>query len=144
MPNVTWWHETTLLDDTSVILSGNRVKNVLNLQKIERRQLHMVYTCQASNNNVTMPIVSSITLDVNCKYKYPNISNIIFLVVFCSFALCFFLLVRFITPFSIGPFGCDVAVATATVAVAVSRFSNENCIFLELVRASVCVYIDAV
>lgn len=74
LPNLTWWHETTLLDDTSVILSGNRVKNVLNLQKIERRQLHMVYTCQASNNNVTMPIVSSITLDVNRKYKY--LSNI--------------------------------------------------------------------
>ncbi|XP_031626202.1 nephrin-like isoform X1 [Contarinia nasturtii] len=67
LPNVTWWHETTLLDDTSVILSGNRVKNVLNLQKIERRQLHIVYTCQASNNNVTMPIVSSITLDVNLR-----------------------------------------------------------------------------
>lgn len=70
LPNVTWWHETTLLDDTSVVLSGNRVKNVLNLQKIERRQLHMVFTCQASNNQVGS-IASSITLDVNCKYKYP-------------------------------------------------------------------------
>lgn len=69
LPSVKWsTGDGRLLDDTSVVLSGNRVKNVLYLQKIERRQLHMVYTCQASNNNVTMPIVSSITLDMNCKY----------------------------------------------------------------------------
>lgn len=67
-PRLTWWHETTLLDNTSHVLSENRVKNVLKLQKLERRYLNTVYTCQASNNNVTNPITSSVTLDMNCEY----------------------------------------------------------------------------
>lgn len=52
------------------MLSENRVKNILKLTKIERRHLHTVYTCQASNNNVTAPIVSSVTLDMNCEYLH--------------------------------------------------------------------------
>ncbi|XP_070069739.1 uncharacterized protein side-VIII isoform X2 [Drosophila takahashii] len=68
-PRVTWLHGNTVYKDSSVgqALSERRVANVLSLQRLERRNLHMQLTCRAENNNLTTPIISSVVLDMNLR-----------------------------------------------------------------------------
>ncbi|KAF2898784.1 hypothetical protein ILUMI_07390 [Ignelater luminosus] len=64
-PKVTWWLENALLDDSCENLSENKVRNVLYIEKLQRKHLHKVLTCQASNNDVIAPISKSLYLDLN-------------------------------------------------------------------------------
>ncbi|KAJ8927526.1 hypothetical protein NQ314_019998 [Rhamnusium bicolor] len=82
-PKVTWWQENALLDDSYEYLSERRVKNVLHLEKLERKHLHTVFTCQASNNNLVAPISSSVTLDINRKFMCLHVDGNIFVVTSC-------------------------------------------------------------
>jgi len=73
-PRVTWLHGNTVYKDASVgqSLSERRVANVLSLQRLERRNLHMQLTCRAENNNLTTPIISSVVLDMNREFQTLN------------------------------------------------------------------------
>ena len=60
-------HEDKVLQSESMVMSDKRVKNVLHIERLQRSDLHRVLTCQSANNNVTQPITSSVTLDLNRK-----------------------------------------------------------------------------
>lgn len=66
-PTVNWWYNNEIVNHSSTILSERRVRNTLILNRLERKHLKAIFTCQASNNNVTNPISASIHLDMNRK-----------------------------------------------------------------------------
>ena len=72
LPKVTWWRDNVLLNSTTIHLSDKKVKNILQLNKLERRDLHNSYVCQSSNNDVSEPITSSVSLDLNCKHEQES------------------------------------------------------------------------
>ncbi|XP_076039411.1 uncharacterized protein LOC143024488 [Oratosquilla oratoria] len=63
-PKVTWWHEGSLLDDLSEVMTGPVTRNTLTLTSLSHRDLFRVLTCQASNSNMTIPLAASVTIDV--------------------------------------------------------------------------------
>ncbi|XP_038121999.1 nephrin isoform X2 [Culex quinquefasciatus] len=66
-PTVNWWYDNEIVNHSSTVLSERRVKNTLILSRLERKHLKAVFTCTASNNNVTNPISASVTLDMNLR-----------------------------------------------------------------------------
>lgn len=67
-PQVTWWREGVLLDESSEVTpSGHVTRNELELPTLARHDLMAVFTCQASNNNISAPLSASVTVDMNCE-----------------------------------------------------------------------------
>ncbi|XP_064469303.1 neural cell adhesion molecule 1-like isoform X2 [Ornithodoros turicata] len=67
-PAVTWWKDYTLLDESYFFSpDGSLVKNKLEISALTRNDLLAILTCQAANNNITVPASSSVTLDLNLK-----------------------------------------------------------------------------
>ena len=69
-PVVTWWRDHALMDDTfSTLPGGYKVENELVISDLKRSDLHSILTCQAANNNISVPVSTSVKLDMNCEYS---------------------------------------------------------------------------
>nr|XP_046911450.1 uncharacterized protein LOC124492570 isoform X3 [Dermatophagoides farinae] len=70
-PSLTWWRESVLLDDTyeqvTTPNSNTLVRNQLIIQSLRRQDLMAVFTCQASNNNISLPSTATVTVDLNFR-----------------------------------------------------------------------------
>ncbi|XP_076310343.1 protein turtle homolog B-like [Tachypleus tridentatus] len=66
-PTVSWLKDNSLLDKDYIFLPDKTVENVLNIPKLWRHDLLTNLTCQSSNNNVTVPVSSSVSIDLNLK-----------------------------------------------------------------------------
>ncbi|XP_076304629.1 uncharacterized protein LOC143222244 [Tachypleus tridentatus] len=66
-PTVTWWKDSSLLDDDYYVTPGGAVRNELLINRLQRDFLMSVLTCEASNSNLSMPVSKSVTLDLNWR-----------------------------------------------------------------------------
>ena len=48
--------------------AAGKVTNELRLVQLRRTDLHSILTCQASNNNISVPASTSVKLDMHCKF----------------------------------------------------------------------------
>ncbi|UYV62914.1 hypothetical protein LAZ67_2002439 [Cordylochernes scorpioides] len=79
-PHISWWHRTAdseaqLLDDSYEVASGGHVRNRLELPELARRHLLAVLVCRASNNNMSLPLETSVTLDLNLRPSEVSIET---------------------------------------------------------------------
>ena len=72
-PKVTWWRDHALLDSSDNNQASFKTENELILKDLQRDDLHSILTCQASNNNISVPVSTSVKLDMNCKYTPDEI-----------------------------------------------------------------------
>ncbi|XP_076325589.1 neural cell adhesion molecule 2-like isoform X2 [Tachypleus tridentatus] len=75
LPSVSWWRESVLLDTTYEIISKNIVQNTLLIPMLERQHLMATFSCQATNNNQTLPQSSTVTVDMNFRPLAVKITN---------------------------------------------------------------------
>ena len=54
----------------------NKVVNKLELSNLGRESVNSLYICQASNNNLSMPVSTSVSLDLSCN-NYQSSSSFI-------------------------------------------------------------------
>ena len=67
LSRVTWWRDHALLDD-SFAAEHSKVSNDLVVRDLRRSDLHTIFTCQAANNNISVPVSTSVKLDMQCEY----------------------------------------------------------------------------
>ena len=66
-PAVTWWRDHQIVDDSFDQTSQFKVTNLLTIPALRRSDLHSILTCQAKNNNESVPVSTSVKLDMTCK-----------------------------------------------------------------------------
>ncbi|XP_043593637.1 synaptogenesis protein syg-2-like isoform X6 [Bombus pyrosoma] len=67
-PKVRWWRGEMLLDskDEPGEFPSLR-RNALTVRELSRADLHAVFTCQASNNNISQPVSASVAIEMHLK-----------------------------------------------------------------------------
>lgn len=79
-PQITWRRDFNVIDKTYQHLDKEGTSNELRISSLNKNHRLSIFTCQASNNNLSVPLQSSITLDLNRKC---SLSSLLFSILFC-------------------------------------------------------------
>lgn len=74
-PALTWWRDYSVIDETFEYNEKDVTTNQLVIGSLARHHLLSIFTCQAANNNMTVPAAASLTLDLNLKPTDVKISQ---------------------------------------------------------------------
>ena len=66
-PQLNWWREHALIDGSYDHSDGQKTVNTILIENLQRTDLHSILTCQASNNNISNPVSSSVKIDMHCR-----------------------------------------------------------------------------
>ena len=67
-PNLTWYKGHEVIDDKDQNKNGRTV-NILTLaEPVQKKDAGAIYTCQAVNNNQSIPVATKLKLEIACKY----------------------------------------------------------------------------
>ena len=66
-PQLNWWREHALIDGSYENNEPHKTVNTLLLNDLGREDLHSILTCQASNNNISNPVSTSVKIDMHCE-----------------------------------------------------------------------------
>jgi len=67
-PKVTWWRGGTLIDNSfKVISKDGAVQNKMTVNTLTRVDIHAIFTCQASNNNMSQPVSTTVQVEMYCE-----------------------------------------------------------------------------
>ncbi|XP_076348252.1 neural cell adhesion molecule 1-like [Tachypleus tridentatus] len=74
-PNLTWWRESVLLDNSVEVKTTSYVKNILKIPSLQRHDLMAAFICEASNSEFTPPFSTSVTVDMNFRPLEVHLKN---------------------------------------------------------------------
>ncbi|XP_064113708.1 hemicentin-2-like isoform X1 [Macrobrachium nipponense] len=74
-PEVTWWHEGSLLDDISEVKTGQLTRNALVFHSLNKQDLYKTLTCQASNSDLVAPISARVTIDMAFPPQWVRVDD---------------------------------------------------------------------
>ena len=63
-PEVTWWRENRLIDRSYEKTYQSVVQNTVKIGPLARKDLGTVITCLSTNNNISVPVSSRVTVDM--------------------------------------------------------------------------------
>lgn len=74
-PNVTWYLDNNVIDETFDQRADGKTVNHLSYPNIGRQHLNARLVCVASNTNLTPPNNKVVILDVNCRFTMREIEK---------------------------------------------------------------------
>ena len=75
-PGVTWWRDHQIVDDSEEQVAPGRVTNILTIPALHRSDLHSILTCQARSSKESVPVSTSVKLDMTFQPETVRIAGL--------------------------------------------------------------------